>query len=231
MSKEIAKKEETFIIEQNKFETKLNILQENLQGSKFDFFDLERIVFPKTLFWSVPDENEEEQPIKEIEGVIVYMRSNRIYYINEYDPNNIIPPDCVSQDGITGAGDPGGECEICPLSKFRPGKDSAPLCSERKLIMVLKKGEFLPIIINLPPTSLKPIREYFIKTLSLKKDKIFYEVVTGLSLQEHKQNPIVKLRYIRNLIESELDFIYQYKERMSHFFAETTVEQTDNENQ
>jgi len=65
----------------------------------------------------------------ELPCIIIDGKNSRAFYRTAYDPKkakggDVAQPDCKSADGITGVGDPGGECKTCPMSQW--GADGKP---------------------------------------------------------------------------------------------------------
>ena len=140
-----------------------DIMAENLGDDGLSEFSLDRIRIPAGggIAFEIPT-LEGSDSAKTIEGVVVGWKTVRGYYANAYDGSNN-PPDCSSNDGEVGMGDPGGYCSDCPLNAWgsdpKGGKGKA--CAEKRMLFVLRKDDVLPIVIMVPPTSLKGIREYF----------------------------------------------------------------------
>lgn len=104
------------------------------------------------------------------------------------------PPNCSSSDAITGRGNhtldqnPAGakdshDCVVCPWNQWGSdrkggkGKD----CKDFAFMFLFGTESRLPMVIKVPPTSLAPMREYFIKKLvGLGLEP--WEVVTRLEL-------------------------------------------------
>jgi hypothetical protein len=66
-------------------------------------------------------------------------------------------------------GKPGGDCHKCPLAQFgsavdqkgQPGKGQA--CKSMRMLLFLRQDDMIPMIVNLPPTSLqnaKKLKEF-----------------------------------------------------------------------
>jgi len=136
---------------------------ENIGDGTITEFDLPRIkVNPGTALWLIPAvEGDQTSPF--VEGVIVHARNTRAYYKSK-DAGNV-PPDCSSRDGVTGTGSPGGKCADCPLAEW----DSAPdggagqACKASKQLFMLRGDSMFLEVVSLPPTSLKVIRQFFLK--------------------------------------------------------------------
>jgi len=146
-------------------------------------FDLTAIKFPSGggTTWEV-ETLEEALAEKKLEVVILAAQDARAYYEAGLDESGGgTPPDCSSPDGITGHGTPGGSCDACPFSQWGSGDDGrGKRCAQRKQALVLTKHSNLPYLLSVPPTSLKPLRQYM---LALTGQGLpYYGVVTELSL-------------------------------------------------
>jgi hypothetical protein len=126
--------------------------------------------------------------VKHISGFIVAWRESRLYYDTPYGEGGIKKiPKCKSQDGVWGVGDPGGDCEQCPYSQFGsdPKGGRGQACKQIRQMLFLRDGEIVPNLINIPPTSLKNARQYFLRLLSARVPH--WAILTNLSL-ERTQN-------------------------------------------
>ncbi|MDR0405231.1 MAG: hypothetical protein LBH54_00400 [Clostridiales bacterium] len=100
---------------------------------------------------------------KTIIGVILHSHSAHAFWTagNEAEDENT-PPDCSSVDGLTGVGNPGGECEACSLNMFGTGKNGkGKACKNMRILYLLRSGECIPIRLSLPPTSIKPFAQFY----------------------------------------------------------------------
>jgi hypothetical protein len=107
------------------------------------------------------------------------------YYTDKYTGGSN-PPDCGSFDGITGVGNPGGDCAGCPFNKFGSGENGAKACKNRRRIYLLREGEIFPMILSLPTGSLKDFTRYIMRLLS--KGKKSNSVVTKFTLKKATNN-------------------------------------------
>lgn len=161
------------------------IIQVNM-GGKIDPGKLDRVKVPAggALSWEVPNLEGNTDSVKELTGVIVGAKDTRVYFPDAYDGSNT-PPACASNDGITGVGEPGGKCATCPLSKFGPNGERPP-CSQRKLVLLLPKDSVLPLVLNLPPSSVGELERYFLRLSA--KSKFLFQVETSFKLEKDKSS-------------------------------------------
>lgn len=154
-------------------------------------------------------------PEKELIGVIVFHTPSRAYFDRPYDEAGDEDkfPVCSSDDGLVGIGEPGGNCQACPLSKFntavkaggKVGKGQA--CSEKKRLFMMRGDQMFPDLIQVPATSLQACTNFL---LSLAKSAIRYDrALIGISLKKVENGDGVnyaemEFRFIRKLQEAEL---------------------------
>lgn len=120
-------------------------------GEHFDLFSLQRVTVPSGggLAWQMPD----GEPAKAITGVMAARTVPRSYWAHSIEETGSgSPPDCTSRDGVTGIGDPGGDCETCPYAQFSSGKGNAQACKQRTRLFILDGKSLLPLLIDLGPS-------------------------------------------------------------------------------
>jgi len=149
--------------------------------------DLERIKIPAGggTAWTIQGLDGEEM-LKELSGIIIAWRDTRAYWsvpMEESDGN--MPPDCYSLDARAGEGDPGGNCHKCPNAEFGSGsKGEGQACKLVRQLFLVREDNLLPEIVHLPPSSLKPARQYFLRLAS--KGVPCYSVITKIGLEKTK---------------------------------------------
>lgn len=130
------------------------------------------------------------------------------------------PPVCSSMDGITGIEKESGElisCANCPYNEYgSSAKGSGKACKNMIRLYMMVEGSALPLLISLPPTSLKPWQNYRLGVLASQKLKPV-DVVTELSLsptvskKSGNKYSVVKPRLVGKLDEKAAE--------MAKFFA------------
>lgn len=143
-------------------EAKLSeIFEANLGDDSLRQGDLERIVMPSgtTPAFTVPS-REGNDIQKEFTGIIVAHKKARSYWKNKYSGQGE-SPECHSPDGKRGIGNPGGNCESCPLSQWID--DEPPACTDQRILFILLPDKFLPYMIVVPPTSIPSVKQYMIR--------------------------------------------------------------------
>lgn len=197
---EIAVTEENFIIPTGN----IVIDTEELEGLNLAF-DKVKIPSGGGTMWEVTGDNPDEpEYMKEIDGVIVDHYPVNAYFENEYT-GEITPPTCSSFDGKLGIGVPSGNCATCPLNKYGSADDGkGKKCKNLRRVYILKSGEILPILITLPPTSIKNFSDYVSKRIVTKGMKTC-DVITRLTLVVEKSNTGIKYSKVQFTIVRKLD--------------------------
>ena len=158
---------------------------------------LDRAKFPGsggTQFEITDDENEDESmPADSIEGVIVHHHAMNSRWTNGFDGTNE-PPVCSAIDGKTGLNVQTGEliqCAECPYNEFGSADNNSKACKNIHRLYISRDGNPVPLIVALPPTSLKSFRNYVSKKLLLKGKKC-NQVVTRITLKAAKSSGNMK---------------------------------------
>jgi len=173
------------------------IINEVMGGRKLGLGQLDRIRVPTGggLAWTVPGfTGDEMKPA--FEGIIVAVRSSRAFWETSFDENPGQPPTCVSDDGLTGAGAPGGVCADCPFAQFgsdvrrdgSAGRGCA--CREMRLLFVKTPGVVLPTVVVAPRTSIQEVQSYLLSLANFGYD--YSAVITAFSLAPEKNDAGIK---------------------------------------
>jgi len=176
-------------------ETLSSIIAENLGNEDITQFDLRKAkVEGKT--WIIPGIDQAIET-KELVGIIVVKQTARSYWEKGIEEgSDMTPPDCASEDGEIGVGNPGGACYKCPLSQWgsdqKGGKGQA--CTKRTILYMLQEDDILPLVVSVPPSSLKNFKNYFLGLTS--KNIPFFGVKTKLMIDEAKNGNGIKYSII-----------------------------------
>ena len=182
--------------------------KEQLNGIKLEYPQL-KIPSAGALFFEV-----DEEPVKEIQGVIVYHGPRNMYYATEFDGSNN-PPDCSSFDGITGyeLGEDGEMieklCKDCPFSKFGSDpKGSGKACKEKHQLYILTSGKLIPFSLLLPVSSTGVLNAYATRIFS--QGKFLNQVLTSFTLEKatSKTNIVyskIVMKKVRDLTPEECE--------------------------
>ena len=180
----------------------------NCASGSITEFDLPRIKVASGMAkWLVPG-LEGDKTEDDLEGVVVLARDTRVYYASK-DAGNV-PPDCSSIDARTGTGKPGGDCESCPLAQWDSAPDggSGQACKQVKQLFMVRGASMLPEVVSLPPTSLKAVRQFFLKLAT--QGIQYYQCILRIEL-EKAQNAQGKvygkavMRFVRKLTSDETE--------------------------
>lgn len=205
-----------------------DLVRENI-GEELTMLDLDRIRIPAGggMAWEVPTlEGEGGDITKEIVGVIIAHKFARVFWeqsIDEAGGGN--PADCSSTNGRSGvpldfaaakAGGYSGVCKECPKAEFGSAdKGRGQACSQRKQLFIITPDDLLPIVVNLPPTSIRETSAYLRRLAS--RGKMFHSVVTRLTLRKDQNQDSIE--YSRVVVTQAADLSPEQAE----FFAKVAV--------
>lgn len=166
-------------------------IAEEMDGLGTIPFDMVKIPSGGSLAFEVPTDDEDNpDTVKELVGVILYHHPVNGYWKNKYDGQNN-QPNCASYDGKTGVDTETGECTNCATCKynqFGSGEDgNGKACKNMHRLYFLREGNPVPLLINLPPTSLKSLRDYVGKKVVLKGLRS-YEAITKITLKKEQSS-------------------------------------------
>ena len=187
-------------------------------------FSLDRIKIPSggvTAFEIPGGDGENTEMAKEITCVILYNHATNSFYRDAYK-GGTNPPDCGSMNGKTGTGNPGGDCKTCPLNQFGSGGGKAKACKNKRMMYLLREGEIFPLMLILPPGSLKSFSKYVQSLLSRRMRP--HQVVTQISLRKTKTDDSPEFsqavfKCVRGLGEDEQEGINSMIEQVREYDA------------
>lgn len=200
----------------------VELIRENVDGD-LSPNDLERLTVPPGggKIWNYTTaEGEQNDP--ELEGVIIAQKTTRVFWAGEFSGGGS-PPDCFSDDGEVGVGNPGGNCATCPFAEFGSkagGGGRAQACKQNKLLFVVLPGEILPRVISVPPTSLKEARQYTLRMLSGRQP--LYGATTKFTLEKATNADNIaysKIKFAQGTVLNEADraAMKSYADEMTPF--------------
>lgn len=172
-----------------------SLLKENVGAGGLSPFDLDRVKIPGSggLTWEIPS-IDGAQESKELFGIIAAWADKRSYWARSMDETGGgSPPDCNSEDGEYGTGTPGGECGTCQLAAFGTGKGQSQACKSMKFVFLISPERLLPMLLSVPPSSLRAFRQYMLQLSSASKR--YNNVVTKFTL-ERNQQPVLHSRLV-----------------------------------
>lgn len=213
------------------------ILRLNLGGEQLSPFDLERVKVPAGggTYWMVSTpEKPSGAPVEALSGVIAYQRLGRTYWAQPFGAGDGggTPPDCYSDDAVTGVGNPGGECAKCRFAQFGSKDDhgDAQACKMSRLLFLVTPDSLLPRVVVVPPGSLKNLRGYM--TLLTAQGLPHWTVVTRLRLQKVKNKAGIDYAQIvpevgARLTPDDVRKVREFAENLRPVFEQVRVDRTD----
>lgn len=190
---------------------------EQLNGIKLELPQL-KIPSAGSTFFEI-----DEEPMKELQGVIVLHGPRHVYFDTEYE-GEATRPRCSSRDGLQGIwnvdeqvegedGELTGEvivknCADCPYAEFGSDKNGrGKACKEKHQIYILLNGRPLPFSLMLPVSSVGVLNAY--ATSLFNKGKFLNEVLTSFTLEKttNKTGIVyskIVMKKVRDLTENEL---------------------------
>jgi hypothetical protein len=175
------------------FETSIEHIREtlvaNLGESTIGPMDLERIkISPGGARTFELKDLGGEAIVREVFGVILDSREERMLWkLPMEQSNGGRPPDCFAADARMGIGDPGGDCRICRFAQFGSApKGEGQACKLVRRLYLLRPGNLLPDILNLPVSSIKPLLQY-LRRLSAK-GRPCYSLMTNIGLEKARSS-------------------------------------------
>ena len=85
---------------------------------------------------------------------------------------------CSSVDGKTGIGTPGGACATCAMNTYGSSvKGAGKACKNSRVLYLLRSGDYLPMQLNLPPTSIGAFKEFYRKAFAIRQRPAYASLV------------------------------------------------------
>lgn len=104
---------------------------------------------------------ENPEYVRFLQGIILFHHASGAYWPEgmEYDDNTV--PLCSTVDGKQGYGTPGGTCAACELNRYGTATDGkGKACKNMRILYLLQDGDYIPVQLSLPPTSLRPFNDF-----------------------------------------------------------------------
>ena len=104
---------------------------------------------------------ENPEYVRFLQGIILFHHASGAYWPEgmEYDDNTV--PLCSTVDGKQGYGTPGGACAACELNRYGTATDGkGKACKNMRILYLLQDGDYIPVQLSLPPTSLRPFNDF-----------------------------------------------------------------------
>ena len=161
------------------------LIKENVGNEGITPWDLDRVKMPSGggMSWELPTEGG-MTPTVEFEGVIIHHQAARVYWESDMASGGGTPPNCSSNNGASGVGDPGGSCSNCPFAQFgtEAGGGRGQACKQIKRLFIMRQESLLPLMISLPPTSLSVVKKYMLRLTSYQR--AYHSVITKFGLEK-----------------------------------------------
>ena len=196
-----------------------------------------RLTFPKVKipgggvlqFEMESDNPERPDYVPELEGILLFNHPANAYWPEgeEYEDNT--PPLCQSVDGKIGYGNPGGLCASCGFNTFGSASNGrGKACKNQRTLYLLRNGEFVPIQISLPPTSLTPYNAFYNAAFA-RRQRPLYSSIVRIGLKRMSSNgydySVATFCKVRDLSGEELAAVKAYADRFRLQIKNTLTEQ------
>ena len=199
-------------------------IKEAAGSDGINIWDLPRVTLPAggMTVWEINSGGAVEH-VDAIDGIIVHATSPRAFWkLGLEESGGSTPPDCSSEDGKTGIGDPGGDCYECEYNQWGSADTGeGKACKEKRMLFVLRKGSYLPMIVQAPSTSIPAVKSHFMRAVSehgvsykLVETQLTLEKVTGSSFPYSRIVPAIKGR----VTDEEKPVLQEYIDAISPAF-------------
>lgn len=163
-------------------------LAEDMDGLQMSFIRAKIPGGGVTQFELPGDDASNPSYVPTLQGVILFNHPSNAYWPEDVEPSEDNPPLCQAVDGKTGYGEPGGSCATCAMNKFgSSSKGGGKACKNMRVLYLLRSGEMMPIQLNLPPTSLRPFRE-FVNNNFVMRQRATYGSLVEIGLKREEAN-------------------------------------------
>jgi hypothetical protein len=234
-----------------KGEQGVSLLKETLDGQDVNEFSLARVRMPSGggSSWEVPTLGGTES-MKELQGVVVFSKQSRSFWSNPYQGGNE-PPDCSAPDAKHAIASEGVEipatldgetnrllCDTCKFSEWgssETGSKRGQACRLTRQLFLIVPDRMLPLVVSLPPTSLKRASAYFLTLADYSKD--YKRIITRIGLEKASGQDVPDFSVAtfsagEDLEDDVAELMARYAEALRPNFeavrAETIAEASDN---
>ena len=192
-------------------------LAEDMDGLSMSFT---RIKIPSgggKIFEIPTDDPDNPDSATTLEGIILHHHAHCAYWPESNDDEDNKPL-CSSLDGKVGIGEPGGVCATCQLNTFgTASKGAGKACKNMRVIYLLRSGEYLPVQINLPPTSIKPFKEFYTKAFALRRRAPYGSIMRIGLKQENNGKEDYSVATFRRVADFSGEKLQQVKAYAANF--------------
>lgn len=156
----------------------------------------------------IPDPNEPDEPARALNVVILNVNPHlsKIYYKRGYEEGAAEKPDCYSNDGILPSPEAttpqAKSCAGCAHNVWGTGQNGkGKACSDSRRLAVAPAGDVNdPMLLRVPPASLKPLAEY--AALIERRNLPMEAVVTTIRFDPEESTPRLVLK-ANGLVDEE----------------------------
>ena len=165
---------------------------------------------------------------RKLVGVILHHHFANAYWPDGSEYDDSVPPLCQSFDGKQGYGEPGGVCAACAFNQFgSTANGSGKACKNMRQIYLLRSGEYLPLQLSLPPTSLRPFND-FMNLAFVARRRPSYSAIVEIGLKRAESGgytySVATVRKVRDLEGEGLAAVKSYaanfKEQVKSLLAQ-----------
>ena len=165
---------------------------------------------------------------RKLVGVILHHHFANAYWPDGSEYDDSVPPLCQSFDGKQGYGAPGGVCAACAFNQFgSTANGSGKACKNMRQIYLLRSGEYLPLQLSLPPTSLRPFND-FMNLAFVARRRPSYSAIVEIGLKRAESGgytySVATFRKVRDLEGEGLAAVKSYaanfKEQVKSLLAQ-----------
>lgn len=196
-----------------------------------------RLTFPKVKipgggvlqFEMESDNPERPDYVPELEGILLFNHPANAYWPEgeEYEDNT--PPLCQSLNGKIGYGAPGGLCASCGFNTYGSASNGrGKACKNMRTLYLLRSGEFVPLQISLPPTSLSPYNSFY-NVVFARRQRPLYSCIIQIGLKRMSSNgydySVATFCKVRDLSGEELAAVKAYADTFRLQIKNTLTEQ------
>jgi len=246
MYKEEIRKEDNFLLPQMNLSEGEGGFSADELGADVDGMSLgfQRIKIPAggALQFEIPSGDPENPDYeKTIVGVVMHHHEAYSYWAEGEEYSENARPLCASVDGKDGFGSPGGKCKVCALNRYGTAqRGTGKACKNMRILYVLRSGDTMPMQLNLPPTSLKPWKNFVNQAFLFRRRASWGSVIEiGLKKMTNGKDAysVATFRLLRDFCGEELTQIRtltsQFHEQLELILAERVrnMQQMDDENE
>lgn len=171
-------------------------LMENLE--EMDDIEFPRIRFRQGKFFFSDDP--EDKGVTEFEGVVFFYGKQNTYWAGNYDPSNVVPPECFSPDGKTGskprnANGEFGDCKTCKFNQFGSGVGKGKACRNQVKLYIQRLGTTVPMALFLAPTSIGAFMQNYLMNKVTQKGLSYSKVVTRFKAYQNDKETYYRVNF------------------------------------